>query len=309
MAPDYAQLAKRISSYTSKCLLTAIVLVAGLGFGRQVLRWWAADESDSSAAYPPAQVPDGLGDPSQLHVMQFGGQPWSLRRQSISGDKRAASAALRASCRGVVREGRLPDDKPGGAENELLDGLVERDPVEREPGRWRLYELDEAFPMVIGTRPTAPPAEGSARKNLVGAGSRVVTWGLAVPAGPDTWTLCTFQPEPPAGGGVFDLPEIPSPPECTRTLSLRVAGGTGIVAFEGPRHAETWTDFYDRWFAGHNWKAVGRWRRSGSAWHSRYTAPGEDPAASVDVHFGADGRGRFTGVLMITPSPSAIAPG
>ena len=44
--PGFAGLAKRISAWTTRGLLTLMVLVAGLGFGRQVLKWWAADAAD-----------------------------------------------------------------------------------------------------------------------------------------------------------------------------------------------------------------------------------------------------------------------
>ena len=44
-ASGFAMVAQRISGWTTNGLLTAIVLLAGLGFGRHTLRWWAADAS------------------------------------------------------------------------------------------------------------------------------------------------------------------------------------------------------------------------------------------------------------------------
>ena len=54
--PGFAALAKRISSWTTNSLLTLLVLVAGLGFGRQVLKWWRADASPPAgrASFRPA---------------------------------------------------------------------------------------------------------------------------------------------------------------------------------------------------------------------------------------------------------------
>ena len=190
-------------------------------------------------------------------------------------------------------------------------------PVEQQPGEWQLYELNEAFPMVVGVRPQPPPSgpeakKHDAEKNLAREGRSVVTWGLAVPAAPDAWTVYTFQPEPPAGTQDSAGWEVPIPPECTRTDSLRVVGGGALVAFHGPQTPgnqspgnptpENWTDFYDRWFAGHNWKGIGNWRNSGPAWHKRFRAPDDESAGSVDVHFGPDDRGGAAGLLMITPS-------
>ena len=40
---------------------------------------------------------DGLGDETVEHEMRFGDRPWAMRRQAISGDAKAATAALRVS--------------------------------------------------------------------------------------------------------------------------------------------------------------------------------------------------------------------
>ncbi len=305
MANNHARLAKRISATTTNCLLTAVVLVVGWSFGRQVLRWWAEDDTAESAeTLLPAAIGDGLGDPWRLHIVQFGEQSWSLRRQSIAGGKQVAATALRASCGEVVRRQRLPQQQPGVAESEFLSRLAAQQPAEQEPGKWRLYELTEALPMVVGTQPRRAAGDASPREHLAVPAHRVVTWGLALPAGPEAWTLFTFQSEVPSGGQTAGMPKIPVPPECRRTLSMRVAGGGAILTFEGPEDPKTWAKFYDRWFATHNWKTAGGWRRFGSRWHVRYSAPGKVPAGCVDVHFGSDGRGGSTGLLVIGPSPA-----
>ncbi|HUT08892.1 MAG TPA: hypothetical protein VMY42_00205 [Thermoguttaceae bacterium] len=305
MATDYAQLAKRISGYTTKCLLTVMVVIVGLGFGRQVLQWWSAPGADSEAVTSNLPWTDGLGDPSRLHVLQFGDQAWSLRRQSITGDRQAAAAALKESCREVVRQGHLPKDEPGEAEREFIEELAARDPIEQEPGTWQLYELKESFPMMVGVRPADAPADAQPGGNLAVAEPRVVTWGLAIPAGPDAWNLCTFQSEPVYSSGTYGIAEVELPAGCAKTVSIRVSGGGGLIGFAGEVDAKTSAEFYDRWFAQHNWKAARRWQRSTSAWHARFTAPGPAPAASVDVHFGPDAGGRLVGLLMITPPAGA----
>jgi len=305
MATDYAQLARRISDYTTKCLLTVMVLIVGLAFGRQVLKWWSAPGPDADAVTPELRSTDGLGDPSRLHVLRFGDQAWSLRRQAISGNRQAAVAALKASCREVVQQGHAPRDEPGKAERELTEGLAARDPVDQEPGVWRLYELKESFPMVVGVRSAGAPAIGRPGVNLAVAESRVVTWGLAIPAGSDVWSVCTFQPEPVDSVMVDSIAEFEIPPQCKRTVSIRVTDGGGLIGFAGEVDARSLAEFYDRWFARHNWEAVDRWQRSASAWHARFTAPGPAPAASVDVHFGPDAGGRVVGLLMITSPANA----
>jgi len=305
--PSYAQLAKRISSVTTKCLLTAMVLVAALGVGRQVLRWWADDVGQPVPA-PQPQVADGLGDPWRLHVLQFGDLSWSMRRQSIVGDRRAAVAALRASCREVVRQDRLPSEGPGEAETEFLARMSATEPIDQEPGKWRLYALDEAFPAVVGTRDVSASDRASS-KGLAGEGHRVTTWGLATPSESGAWTLHTFQPETSSTQCSAGILDIPIPPGCTRILSMRVVGGGSVTAFEGPQEARSWINFYDRWFRGHNWEMVGSWRQSGAAWHVRYSLSAKQCSGAVEVHFransrfGANSRNRFSGLLLITPPP------
>lgn len=307
--PDFAKLAGRISAVTTKCLLSALVLVAGLGFGRQVLRWWDSDGQGPAAVSQPGQTAAALGDPARLHVIQFADQAWSLRRQAISGSKEAAATALRARCRQMLRRTRLPEDNPQQAEIDFLCRLATCRPVEQQEGKWQLYQLDEAFPIVVGTQATrgegrGARVEGSNPYPLSPTPYRVVTWGLAVPGAPDAWTLYTFQPESPSDGRFDALSQIPLPPECRRILSVRVVGGGVIVAFEGPRQAKITTDFYDRWFARHDWKAARKWRQSGSGWYARYTAPEQQPAVSAEVRFNADLRGRCRGLLVILPSSS-----
>jgi len=300
-----ASLAGRISSWTSKCLLSAVILVAGLGFGREVVKWWAADRPEAAEPYLPATAPDGLADPTRPHLVRFADQPWSLGRRSISGSKSSATAALRACCREAVG-GERPgvqdhlDDRPGKAESELLQRLALRKPVEQEPDRWQLYELDDAFPMVVGARQQSTKRDVDDGKNLAAKGRRVVTWGLAFPTGPDAWTLLTFQPEHLTGQWSDDLPSVPLPPESSNTLTIQAAGGCRVVAFAGPRRPETWRRFYDHWFEEHGWRAAGDWQHSNSTWCVRYAAPAQSPAAVADVRFGPDRRGRFGGLLMIT---------
>ncbi len=286
--PGFGSLARRISAVTTKCLLTAIVLVAGLAFGRQVQRWWAADTAEPDAA---AQTLDNSADPTDLHEVQFGDLSWSLRRRSVTGDRHSAMVALRASCREVVRDDSRQCEKPGEAESKLLRRLADREPVEREPGAWRLYELDDLFPMVVGTRPAA------------GTDLCVAAWGLAIPDGPDAWTVCTFQPAPGRDTGNTVLSAIPLPPECSMTVAVRVASGERTIAFEGPPTSKTWIEFYRQWFRTHNWEAVGDWQQRGTSWYGRYVPPTQDGeqngGSSVDLHFGPNGRGGAGGLILV----------
>ena len=275
---DFAVLAKRLSAWTTNSLFTLLVVVAGVGFGRQVTSWWAADAS------PPPAVAAGLDDPAQVQMLQFGDASWSLRRQSVMGNKQKAIEQLRAACRQVLLAGPSVDQSP--ADDRFLKLLASCTPVDQEPGKWRLYELHDAFPMTVGVL---------ARAN---AQDRVAVWGLAVPTGAKQWTLNTFQQLPSAVGNSNAI-NVPLPPGCRRTLSLSTESGR-IIAFRGPDCPSEWKGFYDDWFASQGGQRAAPWRLVGSAWCAKFSDRGE----WIDVRFGPDGQGGLSGMLMTTPDHS-----
>jgi len=301
----YAALARRMAAWTSNSLLTLMILLIGIGFGRQVLIWWGDDASESGPSDAP-QAADGFGDPERLHLLQFGGSAWSIRRQSFHGDQAAASLALQASCTDILGGLPLPDGPAGAAETRLLAGLAGRKPVAEQSGSWRLYQWEEGVPMMAGVRQSPPIAGGAPRMNLATPAPRVVIWGLAVPMGTEGWTLYTFQPSGSTGEPFSPLPDVPLPPECRRTLALRVVGGGGMVMFEGPPPPPDWPESCRQWFVQRGWKPAAGWTRVGSTWHARFNAPPEDPLASVDLRYGVDEQGQGRGLILATPRLSIL---
>lgn len=274
-----------MSAWTTNSLLTLIVLVAGLGFGRQVLTWWTAD------APPPLAVANRLGDSTQLHTIDFGDNSWSLRRRSITGDKDQAVAELRGACRKVLEAGSGVASSP--VDDRFLTFLTGTTPVEQQPGEWRLYELNQAFPMAVGLRRPVATSMDPAKSKV--AEYRTAVWGLAMPMGERQWMLSTFQTEGPSGER-SNLAVVPLPPGSDRTLSLSAAGG-GIISFSGPDRPTEWKQFYDNWFAQQGGHQTAGWQSAGQAWHAMFTTT-ED---SVDIRFGPDARGGLSGLLMLTP--------
>jgi len=342
-AGDFAALARRIGLWTSRGLLCAIVLVAGLAFGRQVLRWWAED--DSSARTTIAALPaERLGDPAAPHEIEFGDLPWSMRRQSIAGDQQRAVERLRTVCRELLEARREPQRPAaavaGGGPNDansptnavaerfseklsvggrsvaqLLKSLQQDTPVAESPGRWRLYEWHETVPMTVGIAESPP---------------RVILCGMAIPAGPDAWTLCVFhvQGESPifvdtqiGAVPVFKPHEkgphaereeykaereeyrIPLPPDARPSLALRATDGGGITAFTGGRDIGAWIAFYDDWAKKTGWQRTTDWQCLGAARHARFAAPDAD-GRTLDLRFGPDPRGGTSGLLMVSPPAS-----
>lgn len=287
----FALVAKRISSWTTNCLLSVLILVAGFTFARQVLDWWAADETARLAPASQLAMTEGLGDPARVHLLQFGEMPWVMVRETFIGTREEAAIALRECCSETVTGSpHLPDGKAGPAEQGFLDSLAKRAPVSRLPDAVYLYEFDSSIPMVAATGPVAPKQR------------RVVTWGMAVPVADEVWTLYSLHPDRPNSVPISDLPEIRLPPECKKTVSMQVSGGGAVVAFKGPAQPEVWKRSFDGRFGKHGWTADGSWRRLGSTWHLRYVRQSESNAEAVDVRFSPDGRGGMTGLLMITAS-------
>jgi len=300
----FALVAKRISSWTTNCVLSALILVAGVAFGRQVLDWWGTDETGTPEPPPQLAMTDGLGDPTRAHQLQFGDAPLAMGREMVEGDREEVAKALQASCREMTAAADPPNDVPGASEVRFLASLVGESPVAEEPGEWQVYQVEAGFPMVAGVRTVASGSGAVEPGQVAQQARRVVTWGLAVPAADRAWALYTFHPANAATGPTADLAEVPLPPDSRKTMSIRAVGGGAMVAFGGRPEPIAWRTFFDGWFREHEWTAVGSWRRSGSTWHLRYARTGDRPTEMIDVQFGPDGRGRLAGLLMMTPADS-----
>jgi len=294
----FASLAGRMSGWTTNLILTGVLLVTGLAFGRH--------DSGTSTSPVLGVVADGLGAPGREHRLQFGDWPWSLSRQSMVGPRKAIAEALRIKCGRLAESVDLPEDTPSPAEEDFLRLVGQHDPVEQEPGVWEVYELDGGFPMAAGIRCQSPASGVTGEGDLAASGRRVVTWGMAVPTDDESWTLYTYafqsgrSGQPDAESGVGSA-AVPLPPHSRRTLCVQVVGGGAIVAFGGSVRAESWKGFYDRWFARNGWAAAAGWRCLGSVWHARFTRTGGEPALSVDLRLAPHDHSGISGLLMISP--------
>ena len=297
---NFGSLARRISTYTTRGILCAGVVVAGVAFGRQVMLWWGVESLPLGETGGETAI-DALGDPSRPHTVQFGDSPWSLRRESFAGDKQQAARRLLVTCREVFSSPSVSSAKtslssaPSPAEAKMLASLVRRKPAEEAAGLWRLYELHDAFPMVVGvakmsTRPTTKKME----KNLAEEPYRLVLWGIGMPSSATGWTLCVFEPN--GSAAAMGRTDVPLPPGCRRTLSIRVAEGGQMATFTGPEQPEVWKRFFADWSKQQGWPSVSAWRRTGDAWYAKFAAA--DGRDSLEVRLGPDVRGQWTGLLM-----------
>ena len=298
-SPSLGRLARRVSAWTTNGLVTVMLVVVALGFGREVLHWWH-DEGTSPMAAPSVPA-DRLGDAAAPHVLAFGDQTWSIRRQEFSGPAGDLPAALLSACRAAILDSRPRGESPDAAEQELLMRLAGQQPMAEQHGQWRIYRWGAGHSVLIGTRALAGAGRAKAHPTIGGTSLdetpyRVVLWGVAVPAA-DAWTLCLFQSGGGTGGAGQGSDEIPPPPGGHRLVSIRAAAGGAITAFSAD-DGQAARNFYDLWFAERGWRAAARWQQIASGWHARFETRSRVPPLAADIRLGTDPQGRWTGLVM-----------
>ncbi len=298
----FAQLAKRISAWTSRALVSAMILLMGLTVGRQILHWWGAGEGHAPTAGPGMTASGGLGDSQVQHTVEFGGHSWNMSRSTAVADSGRVLELLRAKCRETLQVAGAPAGEAGPAEKGLLERVRLEKPAAEDPATGsRIYQLDAAYPLVIGVRASASPSDHLPDRVADPLG-RVVTWGIGVPAGPDSWTLYVFHSAPWRDRSASSPSAIPIPPGSRLWLGMEAAGGGAIHAFTGSDQPAAWRRFFDSWFAAHGWRVEGAWQERDSIWAAHCVGTTPETAGSLDVEFGPDRRGGLTGLVLVTPS-------
>lgn len=299
---SFGSLARRITAVVNKTLVTGMILVAGLAVGRQLVEWWRPAPEFGTRT----DAEDGFGDPQRAHEIEFLASGWRLQRQAVAGDQQAARRELTRSCRKVLAEsgrGQLGQK----VTPRLAAVLAKVKPVEEQPGRWRLYELDQGLPLVLGIAPggdrqaseRAPAAEVS----VAPAAGDVVTWGIAIPAGPEGWAAYTLTP----GGWRRDggLGRVPPPPGAEPLLAVEAAEGGAITTFRGRLEEQGWKAFYDEWFRREGWTATTPWRKDGAAWRAEFRKQADDRQLHGHLEFLHDGQRGDSGTVLITATQTA----
>ncbi len=304
----FGQLAKRLSTWTSRGLVSGIILVAGLAFGRQVLQWWGVEKEPPATSSPRPLAMGALGDPGQEHLLEFGDSVWRMARGVVFAGGQNVLRELQARCAKLIPSCHVPAGEPGPAERDFLNQIARQQPAQEEPGRWRLFALDAAFPMVIGTRWIGAEG-GPPNDRVVKPAQRVVTWGLAVPAGADTWITYTFHTAPPEGERPSAALELPIPPGSRKTLAIRAADGGAVASFKGPDRPSEWRQFFDSWLATHGWEKAEAWQHRGATWSVRCLRQSGNQRDSLDVLLASEGTSGMTGLVLLTPLSGALSKG
>ena len=288
-------------------LATGMVLLLALGVGRQLVCWYRVESPPIQAAAASRPPLAGLagGEPIEL---DFGDAPHQIQRREIAGDLAAARAALVAACRDMPA--RLPLTAPSPAENSLLE-LCRRElpAITTSDGRL-IFAPQTALPLVVVLRPIAQP---STSPELAASENRVVTWGLAAPAGPDGWHLYVAhadrdpQAAPGANSaasaasdfGAAAASDLPLPAGAHRMLKLSDRRGGSLLSFAGQGHAAEWIAFFATWFGGGHWTRPEDWRFAEGFWRARYERENEAERTTVDLEIGRNGAKGLVGFATI----------
>ena len=262
----YSLVARRLAGWTSNLLVSAVVLVVGLTFGRLLTSWWAWEgQAGASSALPYRLTDSGtLGDAESPHHVEFGNLPVRLGRQIVVGDTQTVLAALRDRCRVAAELGGQVPRVPGPEETKMLQGMVDQAPVEQLPGKWRMYQLERPIPLVAVTDATSLAA-GHEGRSL----GQVLCWGLAFPAGAglNHWTLLTVSPTGGSSRSPTDPLTMVLPAGAQRQMQVQNEDGGGMLLFGGAGVAEAWWSVIDDWFQQHGWS---QWDVGTSDEESRY---------------------------------------
>jgi len=192
----YALLARRIGGWTANLLATAIVLVASLAIGRQIVAWWREAE-------PVAAASEGLPDAAPAE-MRWWTAHGPLTKEQVRGDEAAVLAAMRRRCRevpaGLLAGGQISSagqaSSAGAGEERFVARLANEQPVEQTEDL-DLYQPSGEPTMVVAV----------ARQTR-----RIAAWSFALPGnaagGESAWSCYTIH----AAGGVATKPAAGATP-------------------------------------------------------------------------------------------------
>jgi len=310
-------LGRRIFGWSNNLLASALILLAAVVFGRQLLRWWRPAAEPPAAVENVVTIDPTLGDPTVPHALGFGSWPGEMLREPFTGDGPALLAQLRKRAVEAVARAEIPAGPPGPAEQKMLAGLADHRPVVGEPGQWAVYEMPGPIPLVAGVRflpgqtaskpATDAPADPS--PETVGPAPRVVSWGFGFPVSENQWTLFTYVLASPSAS-LAEFNELQLPEHTRRTMSMRAAGGGSLVGFVADAPLDDWAQQLDERLARDGWRQVSKTSPGEGRWQARFERAGQAKAdgGRLDVQAVGDRLGRIRGTIFIHSQQSSIKP-
>lgn len=317
-ATTLASLARRISSRTSDLLAIAIVVVASLTLGRQVLEWWHAEPPAAMDLGPMENVGTEWGSHAQPVLLNFGDSPVSLTRQVfLDSSSQTALEAVRQRCQEALIKSGSPHTSIDAAERDQLLELSKLTPDMEQPGDWGLYTLGSGLATVVGVK-NFPAAAGKTDRTSPPESQRVLCWGLVFPGvDRDSWIAWTFvrrtdpvSSRPGVSPDNFDLNQVSLPAGSYRTVVMQETGQGGLLGFQGEDVDNGWQRHFTQWFEGHGWKPAGGGKSPGAGWTGRFARrePGNESDSTIDVQFHPQAKGPVAGLIHWMPGRPALPP-
>lgn len=271
-APGYSDLARRIRGRTTDLLAIGIVLIAGLSLGRQVLRWWKADDASPNVPIASATAaPISWGDEGSPVELQFGDRTTGFTRMAISGTEDQARQQLVALCVEKTRQAAFPQTPAPASELRLLERISKATPFQSEAGDWEVHVIEKPLPLVLGVK-FAAATPGMPAATVEHSPRRVVCWGWLFSHGTANFTAYCVQPARSGSSSAYAATEIPLPSSVRRMVSIQGSREGGLISFSGPGPVEAWIRFYDSWGQKQGWAPL-EWERAGAAWSARVRDP------------------------------------
>lgn len=327
-------LARRWANWASNLLVSGVIVVVGLVFGREVVQWWrtpadgTAAKVATDAVTPGSDLLDGpafdgtdglrTNEPGAgesgarpVHELSFGDLPYAFRHGAVRGDAAAVVAELRRQCAISADSASPPTGAPAPSELRMLEGLRSIRPSDRRRGVWEIYVLPRPLPMAVAvsdngrsdsSRDETGRATNGEGRNAVAGSPRVLSWAMAFPDMTDgRWTWFTFRPAGGAASGAGVGPidsDWPAPPEARRSLVIKAEDGAARSAYAGRGTRASWQTHFDDCAERRGWAATDDWladeRTTRRVFHN-------DRGDRVDVQIGGVSDGQLQAIMTITP--------
>lgn len=286
----WSVVAARIAAWTSRMLVSFLVIAAALVFTSQILRWWRT---------PPTVPLTAITAPQNdiWTSVEWVDADWTTTWYTASGPEEEVTHDLAWRMLQATSGAAIPADIPNEKELSVLRHLTEREPFLKDEKGAAVFRLNQALPIWLGVRSAdgVDSAEFSRNETLDSIGSadpgpsrtakavRIVAWGFLVPLDGDLWRIAlAVSGTPPAGQRT--APEIPLPAGAEPGLTLRFGDGSMLQAFRG-EHADksAWMAHFDAWLEGRGWSADSKWQVRDHESVRHYRRPRRSADSGTDV--------------------------
>lgn len=259
--------ASRIADWTSRLLVSFLIVAAALVFTSQILRWWRVPET------PPVTAVTSPNNEGWTAV-EWVDADWTTTLYTASGPEEEVTNDLARRMLQAAQRAAIPPDPPNEKELSVLRRLTERQPFLKGEQGSAVYRLNQSLPIWLGTRSAVKnaPAEPGQPEDLDSTGSgndagsantkaaRIVAWGFIVPMDGDLWRIAlAVSGSNPSGRRT--TADIPLPVGAEPGFTIRFGDGTMLRAFRGNHvNRSAWMAHFDHWLDRHGWSADARWQ-------------------------------------------------